>query len=650
MSTDALARECSEPRVMDMRCPVPDTRVDVLNFMKSYFTVQACDISSVILPSWVKYMRKSELRALGELLLLLYPSLHRLPDFLAYSKRSLEQYAAGKMCNLKELPTPECVLSYLDQEEDTSFQESFHRIICYLQKLLVRADLTGSSTLSKMFTAGFIERIVSMQMPNLEHLELDLADCTDHLLKLQLKNLLRLKKNLYIVVHYDERSMETPLARRKLEFVAALPHRNISVVYDGRLPLASDTMQFVSRFATRMMLRSSSIRTESTSLTCCRVKELVVGNLRNKEFDGFVDHLRTLRMPLLEHIEFFSSRLLQELPSIVNSTETASLNSVVARQHKFHLLKRVDMQCDPDINPFLSNARTQFTVSKKAFPNQTEIIRQMTCSSKEAHGVSGSDDVELTKTMLKQDSSSQHGKLLMRQVLRTVTPDSPDTTITNLELSISNIGGFAAALIIFLLRARKTPRSRLRIQAVSLEGGIFLNLIPVISGLARNWDCLSLLFWCPSDFSAGAISLVQEALESEKSHHTKMDLIVNCEHCVIHGRCVKGVVKVRVLDGLANSFCFGKQQSHPRLIANLLGEHFDAAITKMMGISTLILRTVAHYPDNVTAMRCVEVADASDHRQTGNENTEALIQRMQEIDALELEVSQFMIGILEDDS
>ncbi|KAI1284275.1 hypothetical protein HDE_12468 [Halotydeus destructor] len=634
-----IMREYSEyrnpPRTMDMQCPCPDTEEELESFVEEFFSNDYHWISNIMYPKWLFQITESDFNFFGEMLLLAYPSLEKIPDYLGYSRKLLEQYTLENTCKLTTLPLPFCIERYTVSfgYRNYPYDATFLKMMDNLDSRLSAINLTHNHTVSAIYTDTTLSRVINKKFPNLQHLEIDFDQLSNESLMAQM-NLLQ-NKNLEFTCHLNWGIPEDSFLGF-CDWWNSLPLRRKNLIVTTGLPLRS-SFAGVSQNVTKLTVSSGFPHEPPTPVTLPALKILAIK--RDFDFYPFMRQFILMGMPVLETLEITSLLGLQQLPTIMGRIN--GLRHFEARKLFFLKLLDPPSLCDGFKSNFRARATRRSLKLRKGLedwrdPYDSSAVDEELPEDWSDDGVSiGSSEPMvnvLNKAMLRRDLYVRETKLLLRQILTTVSSQSE---LVTLEVALYTVGGFTAALLRFLLKHEKRECQKLRVLAVALQGGLFVSMVPVVCGLARNWRELAIAFWCPAYLKVGAKRIVEAALDYESKNHSSLEILVNCEDSVIYGHSVNGKQKVRVFTGVEGLFLFGDLQIDANALDNLLGQPFDGAKAKLVDISTLALRAVSGWVPGSSQFNVARIADACDHRTSSSVKVQQLIERMNELDILE---------------
>ncbi|KAI1308426.1 hypothetical protein HDE_00450 [Halotydeus destructor] len=647
-----IMREYSEfrqpPRIMDMRGPCPETAENMEAFVKHFFSDDFSFITRIKCPKWLFKMEDSDLLFIGEILLLAYPSLEKIPDGLDYPRILLEHYTSAETCRLTKLPIPICIDVFVNSFEEYDYPHglTFLTMIENINSKLIEIDLTGSELVSSIYTEQILCDLLDGKFPRLERLEFDLGNLTDKSIMSEMREMPI--RELEITVHVNRYT----LLRESLDYCewweALLPHRK-NLVFEHGLPLTGASVK-MSILATKLVLSSGQFSEPVKPMELLGVRTLVIENVYKFQLETFKKHLLSLRVPCVQKLEIYSHLVLEILANILERTEIKTLRHFRAVMTTFNVLSDPPALSEDFKYNFREQALKRTLKVRKDLKDWAEpfdLDFSALVSDSESENGSGSSDDEivaapvsaaapLDKNSLRNDCYSEETKLVLRNVLSALASQEE---LDTLSLAFNNIGGFTASLLRFLLRNQKRNHRELHVLPVSLQGGLFISLIPVVCGLARNWDELSFVFWCPGKFADEAKLVVSKTLASEKKFHSRLELIVNCETSLIHGLSVKSKQTIRIFPSLDECFLFGELKLDATTLRKLLGHSFEDAESKLVDLGKLASRYVAGWTPGKPASDISEIAASCDHRNSSAARIAELIGKMDELDLQELNIS-----------
>ncbi|KAI1282584.1 hypothetical protein HDE_12960 [Halotydeus destructor] len=198
--------------VVDMRCPCPATVEQFQLFIEKYCYGHFRSVSSIILPKWSPRLFSLESEFLGEVLLLAYPSLEKLPHTLAYPRLLLEQYTASTSCRITQLPTPDMLDVSVEQYGTNHFpyEKTFEKMYSSLAEQLHSIDLTKGELLPVRFTEAIIGDLISGNLPSIKIFKFAMMQVLDVELLAQMKTLGKSGKDFIVCVNQPTTTGATP--------------------------------------------------------------------------------------------------------------------------------------------------------------------------------------------------------------------------------------------------------------------------------------------------------------------------------------------------------------------------------------------------------------------------------------------------------
>ncbi|KAI1284274.1 hypothetical protein HDE_12467 [Halotydeus destructor] len=652
-------REYSEsrqpPRIMDMRGPCPETAEILEAFVEHFFSDDFSSITKIKCPRWLSKLEDSDLLFIGEMLLLAYPSLEKIPDYLDYPRILLEQYTAAKTCRLTELPIPICIDVFVNSfaEFDHPYGLTFLTMIDNINSKLTKIDLTGSEPVSSIYTEQILCDLLDEKFPRLEHLEFDLGNLTDKSIISEMLDMPN--RELELTVHVNRYA----LWRDSLDYCEwweALPPHRKNLVLETGLPLNEASLK-MSVMATKMILSPEQFSEPAKQIELLGLRTLVIENVYQFQLETFRTNLLSLSMPRVQRLEIYSHLLLDSLPIILEETGIRRLRHFRADMTAFCALSDPPALSEDFKYSFREKALKRSLKVRKDLKEWSEPFdldfsalvsdsdEEVASDSSDAEMVAApvSTAVPLDKATLRKDLYLAETKLLLHNVLTALASQEELETV---NVSCNNFGGFTASLLRFLLKHQTRNHRKLRLLPVSLQGGLFISLIPVVCGLARNWNECAFAFWCPGFFANEAKLVVSKMLISEKKFHSRLELIVNCETCLIHGLSVNGKQTLRVYPSVDKCFLFGELKLDASTLGKLLGPPFDEAKAKLIDLAKLASRYISGWTPGTSASDLSELAASCDHRKSSAAKIGELIEKIEEIDIQELNISNKLFASL----
>ncbi|KAI1307019.1 hypothetical protein HDE_00851 [Halotydeus destructor] len=640
-----------------MRCPCPATDEQFQLFIEKYFDGYFPSVSSVVLPAWFPRNLEGDSEFLGEILLLAYPSLGDIPDTLSYPRILLEQYSASTSCQLKLLPTPDILDSFMDQykSNDYPYARTFETMYNNLLFRLNSIDLTRGSLIPVRFTELMIEDILFGKLPKLRTAKFTMSKILDKSLLEKMKTLKNV--DLLVTVCMDHRDMFLDSINYR-DTWAALRSASAILEVTTSLPFRGQLKSLSSEATNLTLTMTYNLYGDPQPMELKQVRALEIEPISVVDFDSFLTHLVMMKLPGVQQLEIRCIHTLAHLPMVLMSTDIFTLNIFKACTHHSRLTER-----PPALNSdFQTSFRKKALIRRNEIRNDSESMEpydeplELCLNADCEMSEDDSDDVfdgqedlpgrdqQVTKAALR-GKSRRDKKNLLRQLLITLA-GLCSRRVQTVDIRIDTIGGFTCALLRFLLATRKEQHKQLRLLPAALQGGLAVNLMPVVFGLSRNWDEVQVAFWCLPEDLGKSIALVEEILGAERKHHKTIEVTVKSETHYIHGEVVNGITAIRTIPVTREYCCSDGLCIYQPETAQLLGTEFTSARADLVVISnrarSVVLAEVSesrmsHLPSIVKACNQLCRSDAQ---------TEDALRKLELLDVEELRVSNILYNTL----
>ncbi|KAI1284259.1 hypothetical protein HDE_12471 [Halotydeus destructor] len=647
-----LMREYTENRVpcprLDLRCPHPETRNELENFVTANLSNYHHWVARIQWPEWVNDLHEDDASFIGEALLMSYPALEELPDFFEYPISLLEQYTASKWCRLSELKIPEDVC--LVDGELCPLGQSICKMSESLAPSLRKINLCTYEPAQQVIASHFVTAIADGTFPRLEHLKMDLSNMLDYDLVQRLFD--RMSPHLEFTGYLRQSDGQEAKIASHLDFLSKIPsHRKNLKIY-AQVPLNPPLADLASLYATHLKLSSRDLELPTRVHVFQNLTRLHIEFVDEKHHDHFLEHLSSMEMPSLVEIQIHSLVVLGELPNMLRKTrrlvrltvncnlsgrvETAlEIPPLLSREFKSDFLGRLcasHMKMPGHFQPW----------SQHDAPEDGEAADEFMFVGRRfiSHGPI-SARARLQNMVLRSRS-----RFLMAEILENLGQEV--VGIQELDLEFDTVGSFTAVFLKFLLVSRGKKRVKLRFQPQTLTGGLTLNLIPVVLGLARNWDVLSVGFECPREYLTHAHTIVKRALVQEMTHHSSIRIVVNCDDSSVFGEGVNGKSKVCVSRDPHSSLFFGNIRKQGFRGSELFGAQHDLAKQRLLRVSSVLLKQISRRAIlDCDQLKLERITDACDHRTSSEIEVRSLLRKLDVLFRFEREASTTLIeGLL----
>ncbi|KAI1306995.1 hypothetical protein HDE_00854 [Halotydeus destructor] len=665
------SEQVGAPIVRDVRCPCPDTAAEFEKFIEDHLTSYDDRVSRLTLPEWLLDLQDhDEDSFIGETVLLCYPSLSSVPPDLTYPRLLLEQYSAAESCNWTDFEMPGCIGHNASSFEQFGYPFSLtgRVLLNNVAAKLTKINLAFPSDFCEDYAETFLEKIASGQTPELQTLELNLEGFANEETTDKIKDM---RHNLDIVGHllYYELK-DVPVFDGVW---ASWPAHRSSLTVHCEPPLDEEVVDFVTRFATKLIVEADLVHSKEEESLIQKllpstpetsklkrkvfelVKELEIPQITNPNIDMLMLHLGTMEMPNLEEIEISCLATLPELPKILLTSHCKPL-----LRFKAHQIRGLTSRKPPALTEHFKNKirSMMLTKSQEKGQNFVDWEEPFDLDPNFAHdadgfftndGISASTQPSIpprmTRRKLREDSATQNSKLLLRNTLWCLAETGAESLVTA-ELSFYNIGGFTSAICKFLLVMLKRSCDSLKVLPVSLEGGLHIQMMPVVFALCRNWDKVAFSFWCPFESFEDAMEITRKTISLEADKHSAIEIIVDCEEATVFGEVVNGLKKLVLRKGEDNRFTFGETKIPRKITATLLRPTIPFVQRRSIEIAEMVKKEIAGLAGLFSDFTCENLHNACDLRKFSDETISRLVKRMAYFDSLEQDVADRILTVL----
>ncbi|KAI1307001.1 hypothetical protein HDE_00901 [Halotydeus destructor] len=601
------------PSILDMRRPCPADAIQFQFFIEEYFDGRFPSVTSIIFPKWFPGTFSDDSEFLGEVLLLAYPSLENIPDTLDYPRLLLEQYTTSPLCQIKQLPTPDIFDVFFDQYEanECPYAGTFEDMYGNLAESLHSVDLTRGELIPLRLTEKLAEDLLCGKLPKLKTVKLTISKIFEKELLEKIAAHTSTALNITACVDGEDDCID------ELDYFAtwkALRSASATLEVKASLPFVGQIRSLACEATSLILNRGSGGNRVPELLELKPLRTLCIEYQSADNLDSFLSHMVMMKLPGLERLEVRCLKTLAHLPMILIKAEIVTLNCFKAETHHCRITQRAPRLEEEFMARFREKAikrRNEIALGKgqdilEPYDEPLDLCLNSDCEMSEDEDNNPLDRpvdspakvYPFTKAKLRGEYLREK-KNLLHQVLSTLTWLCSESLQT-VEISIDTIGGFTCAFLKFLLATRNQTHKKLRLSPAALQGGMAINLIPVVFGLSRNWADLELAFWCLPEELEMAKSSVGQILEVESKHHNTIELVVKSEKHFVHGEFVNGIIAVRTIPvTTSHHFCFVDLCIDQPSTEKLLGAKFKSARDELMVISNQARRAVlANLPES----------------------------------------------------
>ncbi|KAI1282617.1 hypothetical protein HDE_12959 [Halotydeus destructor] len=662
MSCESVTPPVGAPSILDMRRPCPADAAQFQLFIEEYFDGHFPSVSSIILPKWFPGIFSDDSEFLGEVLLLAYPSLDKIPDTLSYPRILLEQYTTSPLCRIKQLPTPDIFDVFFDQYEanECPYAGTFEDMYSNLAESLHVVDLTRGELIPLRLTEALVEDLLAGKFPELKTLKITISKIFEKELLEKIAAHTPTALRITACVDGDDDCID------ELDYFAAwkaLRSSCATLEVKSSLPLIGQIKSLACE-ATTLVLKGVFLEKRVPEhMELKPLKTLGIEYLSADSLDSFLSHMVMMRFPGLEILKIRCFRTLAHLPLILMKTEIFTLNCFKAETHHCRMTQRAPRLDEEFMAGFREKAikrRNEITLGEGQdlvgpYDEPLDLCLNSDCEMSEDeddnplddHVEFPAEDQPFTRAKLR-GWYRREKKNLLHQVLSTLTWLSSEHLQT-VEISIDTIGGFTCAFLKFLLATKNQTHKKLRLSPAALQGGMAINLIPVVFGLSRNWADLELAFWCLPEELEKAKSSVRQILEAESKHHNTIELVVKSEKHFVHGEFVNGIIAVRTIPvPTSHHFCLVDLCIDQPSTAKVLGAEFKSARDELMVISNHARRAVLANVPEAKMYDLESVLDACNRLCRSEKETNEALKKIELLSIEELKTSDILYNTMDD--